>query len=105
MPKTVITNKLSALDGIKVESDSPIAEESTQEIERWLASIEEDIKRARRNLKDGFASGCKRRNKSAAGGGGKVQRPATIYPTHCGVSTLESLLMPHHRCSPVRFSA
>ena len=31
---------------------------------------------------------CKRRNKSAAGGGGKVQRPANKYPTHCGASTL-----------------
>ena len=30
---------------------------------------------------------CKRRNKSAAGGGGKVQRPANKYPTHCGAST------------------
>ena len=34
-----------------------------------------------------FIRKCERRSKSAAGGGAKVQRPATIYPAQCGVST------------------
>ena len=48
------------------------------------------------------SKGCKRRNKSAAGGGAKVQRPANTYPAHCGVSTRLYLLClnPQHNSRP-----